>query len=640
VIAPRTLALLALALAGCGAGGPSAPVAPSNAGQAFAPAPPAYTFTDPDRKKKLASAFPALDAIAEEELRRQNLPGLAIGVVIDGELAYAKGFGVADQEKKTPPDLDTSFRIGSITKSFTALALLSLRDDGTLSLEDPLTRWLPEASALVYPTHDEAPITLRQLLTHTSGLPRDGSFDYGGTPSEGQITRSLSGFALQSPPGAVHRYSNLGFILLGLVAGRASRSSLREIVRARIFAPLGMTSASWDRGDLPAGRAATGYDKGTGKEGGVHPTKAEWNVGASGGAGGIYASVREMARYVAFQLDAYPPRNGPERWPIRRSTVREAHATGYRSGLSVGLASAPAKGESLVRVSAFNYGFGWVNEQTCAFDDLVWHNGSMPGFAADIRFLQDRGVGVIALTNLAGSEPGAFNVRALEALRKTGGLVKRAPALPPAFAPVMARFLAVYNTWDEAAYHAMLRAGRKDAPTERDELAGYRELHGACKGWAPIEVVSQIEARFAMECERGPFETRIILWPADGLVDGFVGTSRDLPVPPALRPVADDMAGLIRAWDDAVYEKHLAKFPKPRDEMVKFFDGLRASHGACTVTSSTMEAFDRTLVLTCDRGGALSLTLAVDPKAPDAITGIAFRNAGGGGGGGGPCPVR
>jgi CubicO group peptidase (beta-lactamase class C family) len=636
VITHRSLVAFSLVLAGCGADGlpaPGAPAAAAHVAQAFAPAAPEYAFTDPDRKKKLASAFPELDAIAEDEMRRQGLPGIAVGVVIDGELAYARAFGVTDVEKKARPTEDTLYRIGSITKSFTAFALLSLRDEGALSFDDPLTRWLPEAAGLVYPTRDEAPITLRQLLTHTSGLPRDGAFDYASVPGEAQITRSLAGFALQSAPGAVHRYSNLGFVLLGLVAGRASRSSLREVVGRRVLAPLGMTSSSWDRDALPAARFATGYEHGPG--GALRPA-SDWKVGDSGGAGGIYSSVRDMARYAAFQLDAYPPRSGPEKGPLRRSTVREAHSTGFRSGLHVNLADAPEQGDSLVRASASNYGFGWVSEQTCDFDDLVWHNGSMPGFAADLRFLHDRGVGVIALTNLTPSEPGAFNVRALAALRKTGGLSKRSPALPPAFASVMARFLAVYNTWDEAGYRAMLRAGRKDAPDEKDELAGYKELHGACKGYRPVEVVSSLEARLAMDCERGPFEMRIILSAADGLIDGFAGTTRDVPIPPALRAVADDLTGLVRAWDEAVYAKHLARFPRPHDELVKFFGGLRAAHGACAVSSSTKEAFDRTIVLACDRGGPLSLTLAVDAKEPDVVTGVAFHNAAGGG----TCPVR
>jgi len=119
------------------------PAAPPSIARAFAEAEPSQAFVDVDRKKKLASAFAGIDAIVDDEMSRQKMPGVAVGIVIDGELAYAKGFGFADVEKKTVPDADTVFRIGSITKSFTSLAILALRDDGALGLDDLLTNWIP-----------------------------------------------------------------------------------------------------------------------------------------------------------------------------------------------------------------------------------------------------------------------------------------------------------------------------------------------------------------------------------------------------------------------------------------------------------------------------------------------------------------
>src|SRR5262249_29871590 len=145
--------------------------------QMFATATPPPAFADPDRRTKLAAAFPELDKALEQERTTHGVPGVSVGIVIDGELAYAKGFGVVDPATKSVPDADTVYRIGSISKSFTGLALLSLRDEGVLDLDDPLAHWVPEAGKLVYPTRDERPITLRQLTQHTSGLPRMGPFD-------------------------------------------------------------------------------------------------------------------------------------------------------------------------------------------------------------------------------------------------------------------------------------------------------------------------------------------------------------------------------------------------------------------------------------------------------------------------------
>lgn len=188
-----------------------------------------FAFLDPDRRSKLAAALAAIDAVVDDERQKQQLPGLALGIVIDGELAYAKGFGVTDLETKAKPDADTVYRIGSISKSFTGLALLALRDEGALALEDPLVRWIPEASKLVYPSRDARPITLRQLLTHTSGLPRMGTYAAERAPSEDAMAKSLAQLPLDNTPGVLWSYSNLGFSLLSIVVARAAHAPFHEV---------------------------------------------------------------------------------------------------------------------------------------------------------------------------------------------------------------------------------------------------------------------------------------------------------------------------------------------------------------------------------------------------------------------------
>ncbi len=111
--------------------------------------------------------------------------------------------------------------------------------------------------------------------------------------------------------------------------GRASHTSLRAVVGKKIFEPLGMTSSGWDPAGVPAGRMATPYKRGA--SGALEPT-VTWRLGAVEGAGGIYSSLRDMGRYVAFQLAAYPARNAPDPRPIRRSSVRETHFNARRSG--------------------------------------------------------------------------------------------------------------------------------------------------------------------------------------------------------------------------------------------------------------------------------------------------------------------
>ncbi len=623
---------------------PSPPVDPGPAAlaQHFADDTADYVFTDPDRRKKLASAFPALDALGEAAVGDHGLPGLSLGVVVDGELVYAKGFGFTDLQSKARPDADTQYRIGSITKSFTALAILALRDDGALALDDPLTRFLPEAAGLVYPTRDAPPITLRQILTHTSGLPRLGNFDYtraDAEPSEQDILGSLAAFPLLNTPGTVHVYSNLGYALLGLVVAHAAHVPLRAFMARRILAPLGMTSTAFDASALPAGKLATGYDR-TG-DGPVRPVAA-WRLGASEGAGGIVSTVRDLARYVAFQLDAYPSRSAPEAGPVRRSSVREAHESALRSGrLWVGLRDDAAKGESMVEASAGRYGFAWSVRETCDTDFEVSHNGAVSGFTSQITFLPEAGVGVIALGNLSGDrfQVGTVAEDALKALRRTGGLsnrVRRAH-LSPLYAKAMERFLGVYDAWDEAAYKAMLspKRGHVLPEDEKRELAGYRGVNGACRGYDAVEVRAPRDARLAMRCERGSLDMDVTL-DEDGLILGFAGTSRDVPAPPAFARAAARIAGLVGKWDEAVYRKVLGKRKQPtRAESLGFFEKARARHGACVPGAYTRTDAKQEMRLVCDRGGDLALSLALDPGDEEAVDHVSLVPASGG-----PCPVR
>ncbi len=122
---------------------------------------PAPMFADPQRKQKLAAAFPEIEKLFLAYAQRANMPGAVMGVIIDGELAWVKATGVRETTNKAPVTPDTVFRIASMTKSFTAMAILKLRDDGKLSLDDPVSRYIPAMADLPYPTKDSPAITIR-----------------------------------------------------------------------------------------------------------------------------------------------------------------------------------------------------------------------------------------------------------------------------------------------------------------------------------------------------------------------------------------------------------------------------------------------------------------------------------------------
>jgi CubicO group peptidase (beta-lactamase class C family) len=576
---------------------PASAPAPA-AEQLFAPATPPPAFADPDRRAKLAAAFPSLDKALEDERTKQAVPGVAIGVVIDGELAYAKGFGVVDPASKAVPDADTVYRIGSISKSFTGLALLSLRDDGALDLDDPLAHWIPEASKITYPTRDERPITLRQLTQHTSGLPRMGPFDPDHAPDEATVVGSLAKITLERAPGLESVYSNLGFSLLGIVVSHAAKQPLHDVVGARIFTPLGMTSTGWDP---PAAHLAPAFAPGP-KAVAMPPAR----LGAADGAGGIYSSVRDMARYAAFLLAAYPPRDDDDRGPIRRATIREAQRTGFALEPHVRIAS-----DKSIDLDAPSYGFGWVHHQTCKTTDLVEHNGAIDSYRAQLTLRTASGVGVVVLTNFGNANVGAFADRALDVLEATGAMQPRQPVMTDAFTPTMKTFLEVYNAWDEAKLQSIL--ARPVDPREHDELAGYKALNGTCTAVTPTKMLPGGVARFTFTCEHGPLEVDVNF--ASGKIGGFIGRSPGIAPPANVTRLFTTAVGLTfnPTWSAAAYKLVFPKQQIPEAQAREVSKGLRAEFGTCKPGQYTHEGFGWTLDLACSKGGPLALSIELDP---------------------------
>ncbi|HEY1548964.1 MAG TPA: serine hydrolase domain-containing protein [Kofleriaceae bacterium] len=581
--------------------------------QKFTPT-PAPAFADPDRRAKLAAAFPKLDKELEQLRADQHVLGISVGVVIDGELAYSKGFGVVDPTTKAVPDADTVYRIGSISKSFTGLALLSLRDEGKVDLDDPLAKWIPEANALTYTARDARPITLRQLAQHTSGLPRDGAFDMEADPSEATVVGSLAKVTLERAPGLESVYSNLGFGLLGIVASHAAKQSLHELVTARIFQPLGMTSSGYTP---PSDHLAPAFaDDGKPKK----PAK----LGALDGAGGIYSNVRDMARYAAFLLAAYPPRDDDDRGPIKRSTIREAQHSGFAMAPQASLVTDAKPGEPTIQLDAMSYGFGWLEDLTCTSTDKVWHNGAVDSYRAELALRTDRGVGVIVLTNSGGANASAFSDRVLRVLDATGAMKPREPGLPDAstYTPVMTAFLDAYNTQDKAKLAAVI--ARPLDPREPDEIAGYKAMHGACSAFKLTGVVNN-GLRFAMTCEHGPFELDINT--VGDKLRGFTGrTPGASPTGDAKKVIAAALAIYSDpAWSDANYKLAFPKHQLAEDRVKGMRANLRADFGTCKPTSTTQEGLGWSIELTCAKGAKLDVSIQLDKN--NVIDNIFFRPA-------------
>jgi serine-type D-Ala-D-Ala carboxypeptidase/endopeptidase len=250
-----------------------------------------------------------------------HVPGLVYGIVENGRLVAVTGQGVQDLESKRPVDADTLFRIASMSKAFTALAILKLRDEGKLSLDAPAETYVPEMRGWTYPTKDSPRIRVRDLLNHTAGFGTDDPWGDRQQPlPEADFTAMLkAGVPFARSPGMAEEYSNFGYATLGRIIGNVSGKRYQDYIRDSFFIPLGMTSTTFDIATSPADRRALGYrwqDEAWLRE----PDMAD---GVFGAMGGIETSAKDYARWVAFLLSAWPPRDEPDNGPVARATVRE-----------------------------------------------------------------------------------------------------------------------------------------------------------------------------------------------------------------------------------------------------------------------------------------------------------------------------
>ncbi len=314
-----------------------------------------------------------IDSFVRKQMREQRIPGLSLAVTIDNELIFTKGYGMANVELRAPAVAESVYEVASLTKQFVAVAVLMLAQDNKLSLDDPVSRLLPEAP----PAWEK--ITVRHLLTHTSGIP---DYDDAGQPleprreyTEDELVRLAAKLPTKFAPGLRWNYSNTAYVLLGIIVHRVSGVPYGEFLRTRVFSRLHMGNTNVNRHDDLLPFRANGYrlDAGLLKN---QEYLAETQCAT--GDGGLVSTVVDLAKWdAAIQSGALLP---PGTWEqVFRPVTLNSGKT-------------------------FPYGFGWfIREQSG--HPYYEHSGHLQGYASHIlRFPYSR-VSVIVLANLAQADP-------------------------------------------------------------------------------------------------------------------------------------------------------------------------------------------------------------------------------------------
>jgi CubicO group peptidase (beta-lactamase class C family) len=330
---------------------------------------------------------PQIETRVDEILNRWPSVGLALGVVRDGRLEFFRGHGNANIASRTPITQDTEFRIGSISKTFTAIAIMQLYEQGLIDLDAPANTYL-KAFQLVPARKSFRPATVRHLLTHTAGVPqsvhpthmvRTGWF--GESVKLGKPVPTLADYyggtlRLAVEPGTTFTYSDHGFAVLGQIVEDVSGLRLDRYLREQIFQPLGMTDTDLNRSKQVESHLATGYAMRTG---GAKPIIDREAVTAA--AGSVYSTPSDIARYLAALLNGGSNAHGSVLKPATLATMFQPH---YQPD---------------PRVAGFGLGFFLGN---LGGHRAVEHQGVMPGFHSQIFLAPDDGVAIMAFTNGSG----------------------------------------------------------------------------------------------------------------------------------------------------------------------------------------------------------------------------------------------
>jgi CubicO group peptidase (beta-lactamase class C family) len=387
---------------------------PANPNAAYQPP----SFTDAGRLQKVEAYFPVVEKIYREYAEKNHFPGYAFGIMLDGKLVYSGSGGYSDIDKKIPATTRSMFRIASMSKSFTAMAIMKLRDEGKLKLDDPVYLYIPEMKGQKL-TADAPEITVKNLMTHSAGFPEDnpwGDRQLADTDAE-LIALIKKGISFSNDPGLTYEYSNLGFAMLGYIIKKVTGTPYSEYIAKNIWRPLGMAQAEWEYTKVPANDLAHGYRW-------INDNWREETLlhdGIYGAMGGMITSIESFSKYVALHQSAWPPSNATDTGPVKRSSIREMHQPWRFASLNANYRY--PSGRSCPTAAAYAYGLRWTKD--CEARETVGHSGGLPGFGSNWSILPEYGLGVIYFGNVTYASTGTPNTMVMDTLIRMAQLKPR-----------------------------------------------------------------------------------------------------------------------------------------------------------------------------------------------------------------------
>jgi Beta-lactamase class C and other penicillin binding proteins len=454
--------------------------------------------------KAIQQTIPFIDSAYRAFAREHHSPGLAYAVVYRGQVIHTGTEGFTDVEQRIPVTDRSVFRIASMTKSFVAAAILQLRDAGKLRLDDPVTQYIPEFMDQALPTDDAPAITIRHLLTHTSGLPED---DPWGDPQLDMSRETFyalmkEGFSFSNTPGVKYEYSNTPYALLGEIIRKVAGEGFDTYINQHILKPLGMEDTYWEYTEVPDDLLAKGYR--WVKDAWVKQTMV--GNGVYGAMGGMLTTLGDFAKYMAMHQQAWPARDGADPWPLKRASLREMQSPWVFNTLT------PFNGS----LTSFAYGYALRWTRDAEQVTTVGHTGGLPGFGSNWMILPDHDLGLVCFSNVTYAPAAAVNTQVATGIIQRAGLKPRPIPVPPILKQRQQALLSFLPEWENAEdspifsgnfftdyYIDMLREQSKAVLAEAGNIIKVRD----------VVPENNLRGTFIIECERRNVEVFFSLTP-------------------------------------------------------------------------------------------------------------------------------
>lgn len=467
-------------------------------------------FADKRRHEKIAATYIKLDSLFSKYAAEKHFPSISYGLVVDDHLAHSFYSGIINIEKNIAASALSDYHIASMTKSITAMAILKLRDEGKLSLDDPIQKYIPEAKGIKTVTTDAPLITIRHLLTHNAGFPEDNPWGDRQLGRTDQWLDSLyaTGISFSTTPGTSYEYSNLGFATLGLIIKKVSGQTYQDYITENIFKPLGMNQTYWDYDDVPANQLVIGY-RFVAKQFVPQPLL---HSGSFGAMGGLITTIEDFSKYMIFHLSAWPPHDGAEEAPIKRSSVREMHHAWNFSRVWTNEINAKGKNCDIID----SYGYGLHQYLDCDGLKIITHSGGLPGFGSQWRILPDYGIGIVVFGNLTYAPMGSVLTSAVDSILNWADLEPRVLPASAFLEKRKSQIIALLPSWKNAGESGIFADNFFDdyfiADLKKQAEEVYRKA-GKIESSSAVVATNQLRGYFILKGEKADIKIWFSLSP-------------------------------------------------------------------------------------------------------------------------------